>query len=171
GDNYYGELSGDSPSSSIPIQVAGLTNVRKIAAGPSRSVALKDDSTVWTWGYDHYRWQTGQDVFSVIPTQVPGLLNVIDIAAGYEHVVALKSDRTVWAWGSRYANQVGNGTSPYDFQETPVQVPGLSNITKIASGFNHTLAVASDGTVWAWGTNSLGTLGDGTTQPRETPVK
>lgn len=172
GDNYYGELGvPDLPASSSPVQVAGLTDVRKVAAGSSRSVALKNDGSVWIWGYDHYAWQSGQDLFSAIPSQVPDLVDVVDIGAGYEHVVAVKSDGSVWAIGSNYANQLGNGNSWSVFQSTPIQVPNLSNITKIAVAVDHTLAIGSGGTVWAWGANTFGKLGDGTIQPRQAPIQ
>ncbi|MFZ1218545.1 MAG: hypothetical protein WAO00_04590, partial [Chthoniobacterales bacterium] len=169
GDNYYGQLgTGDTTLSNIPVQVPGLTGVSKLAAGPARSVALKSDGTVWTWGYEHY---AGQDIFSATPVQMPDLLDVVDIAVGYEHVVAVKADGTVWAWGSNYSHQIGDGSSTGSYHQTPVQVPGLIDVVKVASSWDHTLAVTSDGTVWAWGYNSFGQLGDDTTQPRSGPVQ
>jgi hypothetical protein len=172
GDNYYGQLgSGDNLTSSTPVSVAGINDVHKIAAGSNRSAALKNDGTVWTWGYDHYSPQTGQDISNNTPHQVNDLTDVVDIAVGYEHVVAVKADGTVWAWGSNYANQLGNGSPSSIFQATPVQVPNLANVTKVASGFDHTLALLGDGTVWAWGYNLFGQLGDGTTARRKGPVQ
>lgn len=172
GDNYYGQLgNGDNVASAAPVQVLGLSDVRKIAAGPGRSVALKNDGTVWTWGYDHYAWQSGQDISSNTPAQVPDLTDVVDIAVGYEHVVVVKADGTVWAWGSNYSNQVGNGNPWWIFQQVPVQVPNLANVVKVASSFDHSLALLNDGTVWAWGYNGFGQLGDGTSQARQAPVQ
>ena len=168
GDNEYGQLgTGDTADSLRPTPVVGLSDVRRIAAGAYRSVALKNDGTVWTWGYE----QHGPDVFYVTPTLVPDLTDVVDIAAGYRHVVAVKADGTVWAWGSNDANQIANGNAWWQFQSTPVQVPDLPTIIAVASKYDHTLAVAGDGTVWAWGSNHAGQLGDGTTQARRTPVR
>jgi alpha-tubulin suppressor-like RCC1 family protein len=172
GDNYYGQLgNGNNIASSAPVSVMGLNDVHKIAAGSSRTAALKNDGTVWTWGYDHYAPQIGRDISNNAPLQVSDLADVIDIAAGYEHVVAVKTDGTVWAWGSNYWNQLGNGNSRSVFQETPVQVVNLGNVRKVASSFDHTLAILDDGTVWAWGSNLFGQLGDGTTKPRQGPVQ
>jgi hypothetical protein len=169
GDNYYGQLgSGDTNSSSVPALVPGLDNVNKIAAGYQRSAALKTDGTVWVWGYDHYR---DGDIFNPTPILIPGLTEVADIAAGYEHGVAAKADGTVWVWGSNYSNQLGNDSPLFIYQETPVQVPNLENIAKVASSYDHTLALANDGTVWAWGSNFSGQLGDGTNQARPMPVQ
>ena len=172
GANYYGQLGvGHTEASVSPVMVTGLTDVRKIAAGHSRSVALKNDGTVWTWGYEHYAWQTGDDVYSATPVKVIGLTDVIDIAAGYEHVVAVRSDGTVWAWGSNYSNQVANGYGWWQYQDSPFQVPNLPPIVAVASRFDHTVAIAEDGTVWAWGYNGAGQLGDGTSAQRRTPVQ
>ena len=170
GDNYYGQLgNGDNVASSSPVQVAALTNIRKIAAGPARSVALKEDGTVWTWGYDYYF--NGQDISHNTPAQVSDLTDVVDITAGYEHTVAVKADGTVWAWGLNYSNQLGNGIGWWVVQDIPGQVPNLANVIKVASGFSHTLALLNDGTVWAWGANQFGQLGDGTSQAHQAPVQ
>ena len=173
GDNYYGQLgTGDTIGSTTPVPVVGLPSliqVRQIAAGPYRSMALMADGTVWTWGYQHY--DNGQDVFNPIPVQVSDLTDVVDLAAGYEHTVAVKSDGSVWAWGSNYSNQIANGNPWWNYQATPFQVPNLASIIKVAAGFDHTLALAEDGTVWAWGRNDSGELGDGTTQARQAPVQ
>src|SRR5205814_8146198 len=110
-------------------------------------------------------------IFNITAVVVPDLTDIVDIAAGYEHNVSVKSDGTVWAWGSNYANQIGDGRPTGESQDVPVRVANLANITKIASSYDHTLALASDGTVWAWGENFGGQLGNGTNQNYQTPVQ
>lgn len=92
-----------------------------------------------------------------------GLSGVRQVAAGFDHSLALKSDGTVWAWGSDDHGQVGNGVVSSMPQVTPVEVPGLTGITRIATGWKYSLALRSDGTVWAWGLGDLGEVGNGTT--------
>src|SRR5205814_1046052 len=104
-------------ASSSPVSATGLNDVRKIAAGTWRSVALKNDGTVWTWGYEHYAPQIGQDISNNSPVQVADLTDVVDIAAGFEHVVAVKADGTVWTWGDGSA-----GTLPGVDLHIPQQV-------------------------------------------------
>ena len=80
------------------------------------------------------------------------------IAAGGYHSLALKSDGTVWAWGDNNMGQLGDGTISDDDRTTPAQVPNLTGVVAIASRSCHSLAIKSDGTVWAWGDNSFGQL-------------
>jgi alpha-tubulin suppressor-like RCC1 family protein len=172
GEDYYGQLGdGQTEDQSVPVVASGLTNVRKIAAGYQRSVALKQDGTVWTWGFDHYDWQANQDYYQLTPTLVEGISSVVDIAAGIDHVVAVKSDGTVWAWGTSWNNEVGVGGPSGHFYASPVQVPGLPTVIAVASQYDHTLALASDGTVWAWGANYNGQLGNGSTSTPTAPVQ
>jgi alpha-tubulin suppressor-like RCC1 family protein len=103
------------------------------------------------------------------PVQVIGLTNVLAISAGGHLSVALKSDGTVWAWGSGQNGQVGDGGSPAD-RLTPVQVSGLTNVLAISAGLDHALALKNNGTVWAWGYNGFGQIGDGTTNDALVPV-
>jgi hypothetical protein len=78
---------------------------------------------------------------------------------------------TVLAWGFNFDGELGNGTSGYFTESsTPVPVSGLSGVVTVAGGYDHSLALRSDGTVWAWGSNSFGQLGNGTTTNSPTPV-
>ena len=93
--------------------------------------------------------------------------------AGYTDAFVTKigesTSGTVWAWGRNDSGQLGDGTTLQ--RTTPVQVSGLTNMTAIAGGNYHTIAVKNDGTVWTWGGNWYGQLGDGTTTDRTNPVQ
>ncbi|HEX3029659.1 MAG TPA: hypothetical protein VHT34_10240, partial [Clostridia bacterium] len=141
-----------------PVKVAGLQDIVDIKASKNIYevndifyLALKSDGTVWSWG-DNSCGQlgNGSKVTNYTPTQVPDLYNVIAIATGNNFSVALKSDGTVWSWGLNYSyGQLGNGNT--DSSCTPAKVPGLSDITDIAAGGSHALALKKDGTVFGWG--------------------
>ena len=95
---------------------------------------------------------------------------MVDIAGGRGHTIALRRDGTVWAWGANSFSQVGDGTTWKD-RLTPVQVQGMADVVAIAGGYVHTIALRRDGTVWAWGWNGEGELGDGTTTRHIIPVQ
>ncbi|MDX1487571.1 MAG: hypothetical protein R3268_05170, partial [Acidiferrobacterales bacterium] len=151
-----------------PGPVVNLTDVVTIEGGGLFSLALKSDGTVWWWGEDAFGTGTST------PEQVGALTDVVAIAAGWSHRLALKDDGSVWAWGRNNQGQLGNGcTISIDCADTdiPASVSGLSNVVAIAAGGHHSLALKSDGTVWAWGLNWDGQLGDNTTTSRSSPVQ
>ncbi|CAA9284795.1 MAG: BNR repeat domain protein [uncultured Chloroflexi bacterium] len=94
-----------------------------------------------------------------------GARGAVGVAAGENHTLALMADGSVRAWGHNHFGQVGDGT-PDDFNHEyafePVPVQGLSGVVAVAAGENHSLAVRSDGSLWAWGSNATCQLGNGT---------
>jgi alpha-tubulin suppressor-like RCC1 family protein len=100
------------------------------------------------------------------PADVINLSNVVDVSAGYWNAVALLADGTVRSWGAFY---LGDGTA--NNSATPVTVTGLSNIVAVsAGGYETCMALDANGHVWTWGSNYYGQIGDGTEQPRLTPL-
>jgi alpha-tubulin suppressor-like RCC1 family protein len=165
GDGTYGD-------SVTPVQVVGpggtgfFTNAVAVAAGSDHSVALKEDGTVWAWGYNgNGLLGDGTDVDRETPVQVVGpggsgwLTDIVAISAGYYQSFALQSDGTVWGWGANREDQVADLGGAIN-QDTPVQA--FADAVAISSGIFHTLALKDDGTVWAWGWDPYGELGDGT---------
>src|SRR3989339_220929 len=111
--------------------------------------------------------------FGVMAASGTSLATTPQISAGSRHTLALKSDGTVWAWGENGYGQCG---TPNDYakngENTPVKVSALSNVTAVAGGGYHSLALKSDGTVWAWGgSDYYSQLGNGTTGSSPTPVQ
>ena len=175
GSNNHGQVgdggtSGSGVYRTTPVQVFNLSKVTVIAGGEYHSLAMKSDGTVWFWGEDY--GPTGTTYVSTsTPVQVSSPTNVTAIAGGKAHSLALKSDGTVLAWGSNKFGKLGNGTYTDADRDTPVQVSSLSNVIAIAAGFNHSLSLKSDGSVWSWGNNEYGELGDGTNTDKNTPVQ
>ena len=163
--------NGTRDDSYLPIQVNGLTNMTAVSAGGSHTVALKNDGTVWAWGgNDVGQLGNGTTSSSSIPVQVSSLTNVSAISAGGFHTLALKNDGTVWSWGENSVGQLGNDAQ-YTNSSLPEKVLGLSDIVAISAGYYYSTALKADGTVWAWGENVCGQLGDGTTNDRAIPVQ
>ena len=178
GDNYYGELGGcTTVYRYTPALVSGLSGVVTIAGMGQHSMAMKSDGTVWVWGDNRYGQSGGSGTVIRLnsPVQMSGLNGITAIACGGWHSIALKSDGTVWTWGENNDGQLGNGTSDGVYSSAshpnPIQVNGLSGIAAIGGGAVHTIALKSDGTVWAWGSNYDGQIGDGTYSERDNPVQ
>lgn len=183
GGNFYGQLGdGTTESHSEPVQVvqswpAGTT-ITSISAGVYHSVALASDGTVWAWGVNGPgQLGDGTNADSSVPVQVsenwPAGVTIESVDAGAHHSVALASDGSVWTWGANFTGEIGDGTTPS--RNEPVQVaatwPADLAITGVNAGFSLTAAVASDGSVWTWGSNEYGQLGDGTAASSLTPVQ
>ncbi len=171
GGNYSGQLGdGTTTDRSSPVQVLGLTNIVAVSAHNGHNLALRNDGGVWAWGSNEYgQLGDGTTAERHTPVQVNSLAGIVSIAAAFGSSRAVRWDGTVWAWGWNESGQLGDGTSVNRL--SPVQVAGLTGAVSVASsGRDHTLVLRTDGTVWAWGSNYWGQLGDGTTTTRDTPA-
>ena len=172
GSGTYGMLGdGTTASSASARPVPGFNDVVSIAAGSLFSLAVKADGTVWAWGDGASgKLGDGTAIDRLTPVPVSALTGVARVASfgGASHALALKTDGTVWAWGWNSSGQLGDGSTTD--RAAPVQVSGLTNVTRIVAGTTFSLALKADGSVWAWGNNANGQLGDGTTTNRLVPT-
>jgi uncharacterized repeat protein (TIGR01451 family) len=181
GLNGFKQLGVDGISgSNVPVAVTGLgpgSGVIAIAAGEEFSLALKADGSVLAWGGNTYAELGGGAAVpvSAVPVTVMGLgpgSGAIAIAAGGRHGMTLKSNGAVVAWGDGSFGKLGDGRTDAH-GSYPIGVNGLgsgSGVIAIGAGFDHSLAVKSDGSVLAWGRNFYGQVGDAGTTDRSTPV-
>ncbi|WP_395833744.1 MopE-related protein [Archangium violaceum] len=174
GSNTYGQLGDGTTSPRLtPVRLSLPVSITAISAGWHHSMALGTDGRVWTWGRNA-SGQIGNGSASLTnqlsPYQVSLARGATAIAAGANHALVLLSDKSVVAWGQNTHGQLGNGTTA-TAQSTPVAVGLTGSVTAIASGSNFSLAIDSTGAAWAWGQNSSGQLGDGTTTQRTSPVR
>lgn len=162
-----------------PLGVGFLENITSVSAGKKHTVAIDTAGTLWAWGDNSYGAlgvATSDSTKSMYPIHLDTMFNQIEaVSAGADFTIALKSDGTVWSWGRNDKGQLGNGT--FQNQSVPVQVKGLDEqgfldqIVAINSGDDYVLALRSDGTVWSWGNNNYGQLGNGTNQQSNIPVQ
>jgi alpha-tubulin suppressor-like RCC1 family protein len=145
-----------------PVPVINATGIIAIAAGGSHTLALKSDGTLLSWGSDN-AGQLGNGTVSgkkASPVSVVNASGIIAISAGDTHSLALKSDGTLLSWGNDSFGQLGNG-AVIGNQVSPVSVVNASGIIAISAGGIHSLALKSDSTVFSWGNDSSGQLGNG----------
>jgi len=176
GYNNYGQLGDNTVTAyQSPVQtVAGGTNWKQLAIGIQHSACIKTDGTLWTWG----RGSAGQlgdntNIGKSSPVQTISSGNFWkQVAVGYQITAAIKTDGTLWTWGrndSSY-NQLGDGFTIS--RSSPVQtVASGTNWSQVTCGAYSMAAVKTDGTLWAWGRNDQGQLGDNTLISRYSPVQ
>lgn len=160
--------SGLEPSA---VERAGFLVTGQAATGLRHSLVLTADGEVWAWGTNaDGQLGDGTTTQRVAPVLLSGLTGVVQVAAGESHSLAVQADGTVLSWGDNFYGQLGNGTSGTDvLAATPVA--GLTGFVAVSAGGYHSLALRSDGTVWSWGSNWYGQVGDGSTTQRLTPVQ
>jgi alpha-tubulin suppressor-like RCC1 family protein len=162
-----GRTSWAGPATAAAL-VTALVAWLVVAAAPTE--AASPPGAPYAWG-GNALGQLGDGTTSphTSPAPVPGLTDVVDLHAGREHVVALRADGTVVTWGSNQMGQLGIGATG-GTRTSPVAVAGLGDVTAVSTGHYHSLALRADGSVWTWGYNFAGQLGDGTTTVRNRPV-
>jgi alpha-tubulin suppressor-like RCC1 family protein len=175
GSNEAGQLAANKTTTSdVPVVTKGLgtRTTSAVSAGREFGLALQKEGTVLAWGDDEVaELGDGNDLgYSEVPVAVSGLTGVTAISAGEYHGLALLSNGTVRAWGDNESGQVGNGSTEEEEVEVPVPVSGLTGVTAISAAGEHSLALLSNGTVVAWGSNSDGQLGNGTFTNSDVPV-
>ena len=134
-----------------------------VAAGGFHAVALSNENTIWTWGYNN-RGQlgVGNSLNNFSPNPVTTARDWSRIAAGASHTLALKTDKTFWAWGYNAYGQVGYGDTLYDNWE-PYQIGSDSDWVNIGAGGVFTFGIKDNGSLWGCGYNAYGQLGIGNT--------
>jgi alpha-tubulin suppressor-like RCC1 family protein len=145
-----------------------------VAIGDNHGVVLAPDGSLWTWGEAGFGWNVlglGNNVTTqACLRRIGSDTDWVDVAVGSSSTLALKSDGTIWGWGENIYGQLGDGTQVPQ-RPAPVQsVPG-HDWKQVATSGIHSVALKRDGTLWSWGNNWGGQLGDGTTNWSITPVQ
>jgi len=163
GRNSFGMLGdGTSTTRKSPVQIGTDTNWIKISAGVVNTLAIKTDGTLWAWGRNN-EGQIGDGTFinRFAPTQIGLDTDWLEITTGERHCIATKMNRTLWAWGAYDKGQLGLGNTSFANINIPTQVGSSTDWKIISAGRNFNLAIKNDGTIWSWGQNDFGQLGNG----------
>ena len=183
GDGDYGKLGdGKEESRSKPVQIGENKDWKQISAGEFHSLGIKSNGTLWAWGSNaDGELGDASNVNQQAPVQIGSDTDWNVISAGGRYSMAIKTDRSLWGWGANYTGQLGDGTT--DNRTVPTRIgedtdwvfvetgPALHQRRNWPEKSSHTLAIKSDGSLWAWGDNVFRQLGDGTSTERHTPVR
>ncbi len=172
--------------------VANTTKWKVVVAGSYHTVAIDIDGHLWSWGgNDSGQLGDGTKIAKSTPVRVRQVGETAEafidntmkwnaVAAGDNHTVGIAEDGSLWSWGKNGKGQLGDGTkiaksTPVRVQKTgTTEEPLVDNITKwkvVAAGSYRTVGIAEDGSLWSWGKNDNGELGDGTTTNKSIPVQ
>jgi len=140
------------------------------------------DGYLWAWGCNAYGrlgdgersfWggkdDDGIDNDRLVPVRI--MSNVAYVSAGVVHTMAITVDGSLWGWGSNESGQLGDGTGGEWGEYSPLPVKIMDDVVTVSAGGHHTMAIRADGSLWAWGSNRFGQLGDLTSEMRTAPVK
>ena len=182
-DESTGESTGATGSSS-PISISPGGGTFKIRAqavngfGPGRLTEFDTGNVIlsgaelYVWGFNGSgRLGLGDINDRSSPVQVGALTTWAQVSAGNGHTGAIKTDGTLWAWGYNVQGQAGQNSTADPSLSSPVQIGALTNWSQLSSGGLHKSSIKTDGTLWAWGANLQGRLGDNTVDNRSSPIQ
>jgi len=172
GRNFSGQLGdGTNTDRYSPVQCGRDNDWVTFVASSHTSLAIKSDGSLWTWGSNKWGMLgNGKDIDENTPIKIGTDHNWVNLGAGASLSYAVKSDGSLWACGNNAHGGVGDGTynnSRYEF----IKISTDSKFVNISSGAFHSAGLKSDGTLWTWGYNYFGQLGDSSTKQKNNPVQ
>ena len=186
GKNNSGQLGDGTTTDKLSPAPVSTDKWIAVSTGWEHTIAIKKDGTIWAWGRNDYGQlglgSLGGTHYTHEQVMIVGISGVanndwIAVSSGGNHTIAIKKDGTIWAWGRNDYGQLGLG-SLGGTHHTPEQVMivGISGVVnndwkEVSTGWEHTIAIKKDGTIWAWGSNGYGQLGDATTTQHTIPVQ
>ena len=158
-----------------------MNDVVAVSAGLHHTMAIKTDGSLWGWGSNNFG-QLGDGAggwFTQSLAPIKIMEDVVAVSSGSVHTMAIKADGTLWGWGDNFYGQVGDGTvatiidgkyiSEDSYHFSPVQV--MEDVIAVSAGNGSTMVIKTDGSLWGFGSNGMGSLGDGTSENRYSPIK
>ncbi len=174
GFNVIGQLGDGTTNQRLtPVQVGNATNWKTVESGQYHTLALKADNTLWAWGYNFVgQLGLGDTITRHSPVQVDTSHQWVAIATGGYHSLALKSNGTLWGWGLNLNRELGDTIAAYDtLAKLPIQIDFSTDWKAISAGYQYSLALKTNNTLWAWGFNGNGEVGNGTTNQQNLPLQ
>lgn len=188
GRNAFGQVGNASTDNALTPQQVKLDGIKAVAPGGGHTLILREDGTLWGCGAGFFG-MLGPDNMRVHPVPVPikqAPEGIVQLVSGGSHALALLEDGTVWTWGRDDRGQLGDGEEAnqrpgtivqahagkeFTVRNLPAQVKGIDGVKFVAAGGGHSMTVREDGSLWVWGFNDRGQLGDGTRNNSGVPIR
>lgn len=173
GYNGAGHLGdGTLINRNVPTQIGTSNDWKIVEAGNYSILALKNNGTLWAWG-NTLSGPLGNGTLnnSTVPIQIGTNNDWKEIANNDKHRLALKTNGTLWAWGYNQYGELGNGSTSTTFTLSPIQIGSDNTWKEISVGQSHSMGIKNDGTLWGWGFNLDGRIGDGTNINKSIPTQ
>jgi alpha-tubulin suppressor-like RCC1 family protein len=170
GNNSDGQLGdGTTLDQNTPQKIMPEATWRSVGSGDFHTCAIRTDGSLWCWG-DNQFGQLGDATTnaSAAPGRIGDSDDWLAVALGDYHTCARRLDNSIWCWGSNAYGQLGDG-SDTEMRLTPVQTTSESRWIDLTAGNDHTCGLWNDESLWCWGRNSYGQLGDGSDKNRSLP--
>ena len=152
-----GEYSGFASDSHVLTPRKLMSDVVQLGGTGMNNLAVKADYTLWNWGYDDR------------PSQI--MENVQYVSGSNYHTLVIKTDGSLWAWGNNAHGQLGNGRISTSFRPYSQAMKVMDDVLAVQAGNDCSAAIKTDGSLWAWGSNERGGVGNGAEEDQLTPVK
>ena len=171
GQNTSGQLGIQTLTAvSSPVAMVGNHSFVQVFQGNIHTIGLKGDGSVWATGGNSFGQLGNRSTTNTSsPVLVVGNHSFIAITAGGYTSVGLKADGSVWTWGEGTYGELGNGSFNVS-TSSPVLVVGSHSFVQITAGLEYVMGLKIDGSVWTWGGNVYGELGNQTTTSSTSPV-
>lgn len=178
GDDYYGQVGdGKKKNRGFPVQVGRSSTWGGVSAGGESTCARRTVGTLWCWGWNRLgQLGDGTTTDRRTPVRIGGATNWTTVDMSIAHACGARADGTAWCWGQNDHGEIGDGTTIDRL--TPTQVSGDTGWAEVRTYYQdqgsdgqNSCGTRHDGTIWCWGSNDAGQLGDRTQTERHTPVQ
>jgi|GEM_PF-1081063 len=173
GSNWAGQLGdGSTTNRSSPMRIGLGYDWVYVSVGGSHTMGIREDGSLWAWGHNGsgQLGDAGSTIQHTSPIRIGLDYDWAYVAAGQDHTMGIRENGSLWAWGRNLEGQLGDGSTTHR-TSSPVRIGLDYDWAYVAAGNRYTMGIHEDGSLWAWGWNQEGQLGDGIITRHAGPIR